>query len=156
VKISKSVVALAFSGLVAVSLAGPAGAAPIATQRVEGMQCVGLSPNIVDLPYDGAFLVQTDTNAPGQIAYLNVGGIGSPIRSIFGYVTEATVSWQNLDTGAAGAVTRFYRQGIAAENGTQFGRIDTGAGRVRITVSGVNRGALMSLPAPACTGEVTI
>ncbi|MFC9894247.1 hypothetical protein ACFVMC_11190 [Nocardia sp. NPDC127579] len=153
---SEYLVALTVFGLAGAALAAPADAAPIATQRVDGVQCLGLSPNIVDLPYDGGFLVQTDTNAPGRIAYLNVGGIGSPIRSVFGYVTEATVSWQNLDTGAAGAVTRSYRQGIATENGMQFSGLDTGAGRVRVTVSGVNRGPLLSLPAPACTGEVTI
>ncbi|WP_040792672.1 hypothetical protein [Nocardia paucivorans] len=113
------------------------------------MNCYGVSPNILDLPYNGGGNVVTRTEVPGVFTFL------SDSKSIFGYTTDARVEWRNLDNGRSGVHQIGYRHALDDTSGYQLYEVNSGPGRVQITVSAVNHG-LLTLPAPVCSGEVTV
>ncbi|GAC69588.1 hypothetical protein [Gordonia soli] len=126
--------------------AGPSSADSYHTSQYVAQHCIGLSPNIIDFPDRGGLTITADGLGLAGVVWGNV--------SIWGYHTDGTVRWKNLRTGAAGeVVARFERGGGGGGFATS---IHTGSGPVRFTTTAVNRGALLTLPAPTCTGTATI
>lgn len=148
----------ASAGAVAAVVAVIAGAAapaahadtPVRTQLV-AMNCVGLSPNIVDLPYNGGVRVQTRTSEPGEITV--IGGSTSATR----YYTDATITIRNDTAHTSGTITRRYLHtpGGSAAGGYTIPNVYTGPGRVSITITAVNHG-LLTIAGPTCRGTVTV
>ncbi|WP_194813771.1 hypothetical protein [Nocardia sp. XZ_19_385] len=116
-----------------------------------GMRCVGLSPNIVDLPYSGTLhgTHGGDLWSGRPAVAVNMGG------SIWGYGTHPTLTWTNLATGASGTVTAHGQAGPFFPTDTSFGQLPTGTGPVRFDLSVVNTG-LVPVPAITCSGTTEI
>ncbi|MEV6279870.1 hypothetical protein [Nocardia sp. NPDC051832] len=121
---------------------------PVRHQEI-GVNCWGLSPNLLDLPYSGKVTIMTHANEPGLFT---VGGGG---RSLFGYTTDTRVDWRNLDNGRTGSATVSYPQNMYDTSIYRIYNQDSGPGRVALTITATNRG-LLTLPAPTCTGEAII
>lgn len=112
-------------------------------------RCNALSPNIVDNTYSGAIsTMQWLRN--GQRGAVDVSISAS--LSIWGYDNIMTVVWTNLNTHRSGTL-RGIQHTTAATGGSMydFRDVRTGAGRVRIELRPVNRGPLLTLPAPSCS-----
>lgn len=139
--------------MIGIAAAGVVGASALAgsahaEQRVAG-NCWSISPNIVDVPYNGGATVRTDPARPGIIS------VTGDSKSIFGYSTDLRIDWRNLDNGRTGTLATTYRNSLADTNGFWFHNVDTGTGRVAFTLSATTRG-LLTLPAPTCTGEALV
>lgn len=135
----------------AAAATAPAAHAESAHTRSVAMSCIAMSPNIVDLPYNGGVRVVTRPSAPGTITVIG----GSP--SLTRYITDATITIRNLTVNASGTVSRRY---LHATSGSTAGGyvipdIYTGPGRISLTITAVNRG-LLTLPAPRCEGTLTV
>ncbi|MET8797917.1 hypothetical protein ABZV91_15960 [Nocardia sp. NPDC004568] len=139
---------VAVAGAVAVVAVAGSASAETRTQYV-GNNCWSISPNLVDIPHNGSVTVSTDTARPGWFT------LSGDSKSVFGYTTDLHVEWRNLDNGRTGSADVTYRNSLADSNGFWIRDLDSGPGRVQITTSGVTRG-LLTIPVPACTGEVVI
>jgi len=123
---------------------------PVLTRQV-AMNCLGLSPNIVDLPYNGGVRVQTRATQPGTITV--IGGSNSATR----YLTDASITIRNTTARASGTVTLRYLHtaGGSAGGGYTIRDVYTGPGRVTITVTAINHGVI-TIPGPTCRGTITV
>lgn len=123
---------------------------PVLTRHV-AMNCLGLSPNIIDLPYNGGVQVLTRVTQPGTITV--IGGSNSATR----YLTDASITIRNTTARASGTVTRRYLHtaGGSAEGGYTIRDVYTGPGRVTITVTPINHGVI-TIPGPTCRGTITV
>ncbi|WP_062394934.1 hypothetical protein [Gordonia phthalatica] len=130
--------------LAAVGVPGAAEARPVSSQYV-AQHCIGLSPNVVDIPYNGG--VRVDQDGPGKFAAF----WGS--ASLFGYTTDGTLNWHNLRTGQKGRVPVTIAHNLSGNS--YVAEVDSGAGPVRITTTGLNRG-LLTFGAPRCSGVANI
>ncbi|WP_157224272.1 hypothetical protein [Nocardia paucivorans] len=150
--IQRAMVGIALIGLAVgatTAMAAPARAETMARSQYVAMDCYGVSPNLVDLPYNGGGSVVTRTDAPGLFTFT------SNSRSVFGYTTDARIEWRNLDNGRTGVHRVGYRHGLKETDGYQLYEVNSGPGRVRLTISAVNHG-LLALPAPVCSGDITV
>ncbi|MCU1642048.1 MAG: hypothetical protein JWN03_2323 [Nocardia sp.] len=115
--------------------------------------CVGLSPNIVDVPYSNQVIVSQYGLPPGVAGFTVHTG-----ASIWGgYGTSPTLTWTNLATGASGSVSGFSPMSSMFGSGSTvyFNNVPTGSGPVRIDLSVVNSG-LVPVPAVACSGTIDL
>ncbi|MBF6483425.1 hypothetical protein IU431_04560 [Nocardia otitidiscaviarum] len=125
-------------------------AADLPSSQVD-MRCVGISPNIVDLPYSSQVIVSYLYDESG-FPYITV----HTGASLWGYHTTATLRWTNLATDASGTVTgdspvsSFFGTG-----GTVYFREPTGPGPVRLDLTVVNSG-LVPVPPVNCSGTIDI
>lgn len=147
-RIECAMAGIALAGLAAATAVAAPAQAWSRSQYV-AMNCYGVSPNLIDLPYNGGGSVVTSTDTPGVFTFT------SNSRSVFGYTTDAQVEWRNLDNGRTGVHQVGYRHGMKETDGYQLYQVNSGPGRVRITISAVNHG-LLALPAPVCSGEITV
>jgi len=123
--------------------------APVSRDVAPG--CIGLSLNIIDLPYNGGVVVRTDPRQPGLITI--IGGSNSTTR----YLSDATITITNETTNASGTTHRRYvhTRGGSVGGGYIIPDIYTGPGRISITITAINHG-LMALSAPRCHGTVFV
>ncbi|GAA5041516.1 hypothetical protein GCM10023318_00650 [Nocardia callitridis] len=143
----------AFLSAAACAFAAPALADPVPSYDVWdyylAMPCHGFSPNLLDLPYNGGIRLQTVRTAPGIVTFM------SDSKSIFGYTTDAVIDWHNLDNGRSGSIPVTYQHALTGPSGFVIPGIDTGTGRLRVSVTAVNHG-FATLDAPTCSGEETL
>ena len=102
-------------------------------------RCNALSPNIIDNTYSGGISTSQ---------WLRNGQRGAVDIS----VTASFSIWTNLNTHRSGTL-RAVQRTTGASGGSihDFRDVHTGAGRVRIELRPVNRGPLLTLPAPSCS-----
>lgn len=117
------------------------------------MSCIGLSPNIVDVPYS-AQVIMSRYDQPSGVATFTV-HTGASIWG--GYGTAPTLTWTNVATGASGSVTGFSPMSSMFGTGSTvyFSNLPTGTGNVRIDLSVVNTG-LVPVPVVNCGGNIDI
>ncbi|MFC4126275.1 hypothetical protein [Nocardia rhizosphaerae] len=129
--------------------AGTANALP---SYLVGIDCMGISPNIVDVPYSNQVIVSYLYDRSGLPTFTVHSG-----ASIWGYQSSPTLTWTNLATGASGSLTG--HTNISSMFGTggtvYFTDVPTGAGPVRIDLSVVNTG-LVPVPPVTCSGTTDI
>ncbi|MGV9713887.1 hypothetical protein ACWDTI_24880 [Gordonia sp. NPDC003424] len=141
------------AGTLAGATAGSAGAAPTGDRVYPLSSCFGLSPNIVDTPYNPtrALVSQYDGNTYIATEY-------SSLWLGVGYSSSARLDWHNLRTGKRGSIVSNTRT-QPPYSGIHYFVAPTrrlGPGPVRITLSTVNRNALWSIPAQTCSGTITV
>lgn len=117
--------------------------------------CIGLSPNIIDIPYRGGVSIDQDTEQPGEVRVQ----WGNP--SIWGYSTSGTLSWTNLRTGRSGVRKAGFYHAISGTTPWPTGysaNVTTGAGPVRFTTTARNASLVtdLTLPGPRCTGVANV
>ena len=115
-------------------------------------RCWGISPNIVDQPYSTARLFVSRTG-PGRVTAA-VRDISSFWTFSGGYESVGRLDWHNLTNNRKG--TAFNTAKIGLYVGGPTFALDTGPGKVRVTLSAVNRNALWAIPTTACSGTITV
>ncbi|WP_026918038.1 hypothetical protein [Gordonia shandongensis] len=146
---SAGIIGAAVAAGLAASVVG-AGAVNAETRsEYVGMNCYGLNPNIVDIPYYGGVTVWTDSPWPGQFTIIG------DSKSLFPYTTDTTVTVKELATGKTTTAHRRWGHGLGDASGYSISGL-RGHGRVRITVRAVNHGLIPNLPAPVCRGVATV
>lgn len=141
--------AIAASSLAALSVSpGTAHAEAVAPLD----RCWGISPNIIDQPYSTARLFVSGAG-PGKVT--------AAVRDVStfwifsgGYESAGRLDWHNLTTNRKG--TAFDTAKIGLYVGGPTFKLNTGPGRVRVTLSAVNRNALWTIPSTACSGTLTV
>ncbi|WP_018177907.1 hypothetical protein [Jongsikchunia kroppenstedtii] len=113
------------------------------------MQCYGLNPNILDIPFYGGATVTTDSPWPGQFS------IGSDSKSLFPYTTDTTVTVTELATNRTQTFQRHWTHGLGDDSGYQITGL-TGHGQIRVTITATNHGLIPDLPGPTCSGVATV
>ncbi|WP_067721428.1 hypothetical protein [Nocardia yamanashiensis] len=142
------------SAVVAAGLLAGQGTASADFSAEVPMNCVGLSPNIVDVPYSGkVYLGQYNAGRPGWTSVTVHTG-----ASIWGgYTTNPTITWTNLNTGvtgtASGSAPVSSMFGTGAQN--NFDAWGIGGGPVRFDLTVVNSG-LAPVPAVSCSGTIDV
>ncbi len=148
-KIAGTAAALAAAAGTMVAGAGAANALP---SSLVGINCMGISPNIVDVPYSNQVIVSYIRDVSGLPTFTVHSG-----ASIWGYQTHPTLTWTNLATGASGSLTG--HTNISSMFGTggtvYFADVPTGTGPVRLDLSIVNTG-LVPVPPVNCSGTTDI
>uniref|UniRef100_UPI00068879F9 hypothetical protein n=1 Tax=Nocardia brevicatena TaxID=37327 RepID=UPI00068879F9 len=120
---------------------------------VVDMQCVGPSPNIVDVPYSGRVYVGQYSGRPGWTGLTVHTG-----SSIWGnYTTHPTLTWTNLNSNASGTASGSAPMPSMFGTGAQvsFDAWNIGPGPVRFDLSVVNSG-LVPVPVVNCSGVLDI
>ncbi len=138
-------------GGVGLAAAGTAAAeTPVPTST-----CFGLSPNIIDQPFNVS-QVYTYQPAPGKIDVL-VRGASSPFALVnrVGYRSTGKLVWRNLNTGRTGTAVNTATIALSS-GGPSFNNLTTGRGKVRFTLSVVNRNSVLVIPTSSCGGTVTV
>lgn len=133
---------------VTIVAAGSATAAPskqIAPTQSVAEHCLGLSPNVVDLPFYGDLVVRQYETGVATVVWANV--------SAWTYRTRGTVFWTNLHSKRSGVVQVDYVTTLGG--GVAQTDVRTGPGPVRFTTTAINHG-LLTLPGPRCTGVATV
>ena len=140
------------AGLTAAGI-GAADAAPSSERGFPMTRCIGLSPNIIDYPFDVTGVTVSQYDGFTQIRT----GFFSWWLGV-GYDSVARLDWQHLDNKKRGTLftNASARPPAAGVLGFNFPRNEPGKGRVKITLSAVNRNALWAIPATSCTGTVVI
>ncbi|MFJ2838300.1 MULTISPECIES: hypothetical protein [Nocardia] len=140
------------AAVVAGTMVAGAGAANALPSSLVGINCLGLSPNIVDVPYSNQVIVSYLYDQSGLPSFTVHSG-----ASIWGYQTHPTLTWTNLATGASGSLTG--HTNISSFFGTggtvYFTDVPTGTGPVRIDLSVVNTGPV-PVPVVTCSGTTDI
>ncbi|MFW0789536.1 hypothetical protein [Gordonia sp. CPCC 205333] len=148
-RIRSAVAAVVAAGALATSIAGGTGqASALAAYRLTS--CIGLSPNVVDFPYNPT-LLYVDQFRGKTILSVDA-------SSYWGYQSAMRFDLRNLQTGKRLTVRTDQR--VLPPN-TGFHKIyispsRIGKGRVKVTLSTVNRNALWSVPATTCSAVVAI
>ncbi|AZG46944.1 hypothetical protein [Gordonia insulae] len=129
-------------------LSGQAAAAPSAEYPLTN--CIGPSPNIVDLPYNPTRIIVSD--------YAGTTWLTTEFSSLWGYRSAVRLDLQNLATGKR--VTKLSDRAVSPPYvGTHQISLPTsqiGKGRVKATLSSVNRNALWAIPATTCSGVIQV
>ncbi|MRH88202.1 hypothetical protein GFY24_12240 [Nocardia sp. SYP-A9097] len=148
----KSVVSVGVAALAGMVSLG-AGTASAADSALVNMSCIGLSPNVVDVPYS-AQVIMSQYGLPPGVASFTV-HTGASIWG--GYGTTPTLTWTNTATGASGSVTGFSPMSSMFGSGSTvyFMNLPTGSGNVRIDLSVVNTG-LIPVPPVNCSGNIDL
>ncbi|WP_238422233.1 hypothetical protein [Gordonia sp. 'Campus'] len=148
-RLAAAAVALAAAAGLGVAATGEAGAV---TREFPLSNCVGVSPNIVDVPFLARRAIVS--------TYAGNAYIASDFTSYFpgGYQSTARLDWRNLSTGKRGTKLSNVRVNPPYQGVHYFvipvGEI--GRGRVAVNFSAVNRNALWSIPSTSCGGTVVV
>lgn len=121
--------------------------------------CLGVSPNIVDMPYVGTIRTMQkleDNGAPYPIDHGRADVSIANSISFWGYTTYAHATWHNLDTGATGALDAAEVPVGPSGPVANFGMMESGPGTVEITAWADNQNGLWTLPTTRCTGTVQV
>ncbi|MGV9415075.1 hypothetical protein ACWDOP_34680 [Nocardia sp. NPDC003693] len=143
-------VAVAASALAGTVVAG-AGDASAAVGKLVDMSCVGLSPNVIDMPYSAQVIVDPTYDAPAGTASFTIRGNSS----LWGYGTHPTLTWTNLATGASGSLTGHGQATLGNGSTVYFSHIPTGTGPLRVDLSVTNTG-WFPIPAINCSGTSSL
>lgn len=145
---------VAGAAAVAALMFGAPGTASAANfSAVVDMQCVGLSPNIVDVPYSGRVYVGQYSGRPGWTSLTVHTG-----SSIWGnYTTHPTLTWTNLNSNVSGTASGSAPVPSMFGTGAQvnFDAWNIGPGPVRFDLSVVNSG-LVPVPVVNCSGVLDV
>ncbi|MFM9376175.1 hypothetical protein [Gordonia sp. VNK21] len=114
-----------------------------------GAQCYSMNPNIVDLPAYGGATITTDVARPGRF------DVSSDSKSIFPFASDTVVKVTQLASGATKTYHRHWVHQFLADGGGYMINDIPARGKVKVTISGTNRG-LLTLPAATCSGTVTV
>ncbi|MDL9936185.1 hypothetical protein QSJ18_05475 [Gordonia sp. ABSL1-1] len=131
--------------------AGPAAAAPGGVYPLHN--CINLSPNIVDLPYNPSRVIVSQYRDRTYLAidYTSV-WIGA------GYDSVARIDWHNLNTHKRGVIVG--RNHVSPPyQGTHQVDVPTasiGRGKVALRLTTTNRNALWAVPARTCGGTIVV
>lgn len=127
------------------------GDAEAVTREYPLHNCVNISPNIVDLPYMPTRVFVSDYAGKTylQITY------GS-LWLLTGYDSVARLDWHNLRTDQRGTLIDHssVRPPNTGVHNFTIASSAFGPGKVRLTLSTVNRNALWAIPARSCSGTV--
>ncbi|AFR47476.1 hypothetical protein KTR9_0831 [Gordonia sp. KTR9] len=153
---TKTITRLAAAAIALTSAAGlgaaATGEANAVTREYPLSNCIGLSPNVVDVPF---LARRTIVSTYAGNAY-----IATDFTSYFpgGYQSSARLDWHNLATGKRGSKVSNVRVNPPYQ-GVHYFVIPVsqiGRGRVNVTFGAVNRNALWSIPSTSCSGSVVI
>lgn len=145
--------ALAVTGALATSLLGGVAPATAASAAYPLANCMGLSPNIADLPYNPTRAIVAD--------YAGTTYITTEFSSLWvgvGYQSVARLDLRNLANGRH-VVKTSNRRVSPPYVGTHVFTLPTsqiGTGRVKAVLSTVNNNGLWSIPTPTCSGIITV
>ncbi|GAB18397.1 hypothetical protein GOEFS_054_00100 [Gordonia effusa NBRC 100432] len=114
-----------------------------------GLHCFGANPNIVGFPFFGGANVTTNSPVRGQIS------INSDSKDVLPYTTYSTVRVTSLRTNKTQTFRRTWQHSMGDIGGYRIDGIRA-SGRVKVTVSSVNRGLFQTLTGPTCSGIVTV
>ncbi|EGD55438.1 hypothetical protein [Gordonia neofelifaecis] len=138
-------------GAVAASVVAGIGHADAVTKEYPLHDCINISPNIVDLPYMPTRVFVSDYAGTTymQITY------GSYWIGV-GYDSVARLDWTNLTTNRKGTLIdkSWVRPPNTGVHNFTLPSRDFGPGKVKLTLSTVNRNALWAIPARSCGGVV--
>lgn len=153
---TKTITRLAAAAIALTSAAGlgvaATGDANAVSREYPLSTCVGLSPNVVDVPF---LARRTIVSTYAGNAY-----VAADFTSYFpgGYQSSARLDWHNLATGKRGSKVSNVRVNPPYQ-GVHYFVIPVnqiGKGRVNVTFSAVNRNALWSVPSTSCSGSIVI
>ncbi|MEO9326769.1 hypothetical protein [Gordonia aurantiaca] len=136
----------------AVGLAGAGQADASPSREYPLSTCVGVSPNIVDVPFLARRAIVSTYDGNAYIA--------TDFPSYFpgGYQSTARLDWHNPATGKRGSKVSNTRVNPPYQGVHYFviplGQI--GRGRVNVTFGAVNRNALWAIPSTSCSGTINI
>lgn len=141
------------TGVLGATGAAEAQAAPSTTRGFPLTQCFGLSPNVVDTPW-----MPRNVAVEQYDGYTTVLTTYSSVWLFIGYESVARLDWQQLSTGNRGTLFSTSRTSPpnTGVNGFNFPRHRAPKGKVRVTLSAVNRNALWAIPSNSCTGVIEI
>ena len=116
--------------------------------------CIGLSPNVVDVPYQPTTLsvAKVDDHTFIDTSYNSL-WVFAPYESF------ARLEWRNLATNKRGSMTKKAYPAPWGVGGIHSFRIptrDIDRGPVKVTLSALNRNALWSIPSQSCSGTVRV
>lgn len=143
---------ISVSAAAAMTVAGGVGQAN-ASQEFPIPNCIGVSPNIVDIPFklSNAIVSQYQDTTWITVTY------GSLWVGV-GYDSAVRLDWRNPATGQSG--TKLSESRVVPPNtgvhSFQFPTEQIGKGRVEVSFSSVNRNALWAIPALTCSGSVVV
>lgn len=152
-RVAAAAAAVAITGAGVVGLTTAAAGEAAAATEYRMTQCLGLSPNIVDVPF-----------MPSRAIVAQYGGktyIAVDFTSYWigvGYRSDARLDWHNTRTNKRG-VLRSTTHISPPYQGVHNFVINTsaiGTGRVNITLNATNSNALWAIPAIACNGSIVI
>ncbi|GAB19963.1 hypothetical protein GOEFS_098_00290 [Gordonia effusa NBRC 100432] len=149
-RIKVGAAALAAAGAIGATLVGGSGQAVAASAAYPLSSCIGLSPNVVDLPYNPTRVIVAD--------YAGKTYLTTEFSSLWGYQSAVRLDLRNLRTGKRLSL-RSDRRVSPPYVGTHqisFPTSQIGTGRVSATLSSVNRNALWSVPATTCSGTIVV
>ncbi|MFW0796659.1 hypothetical protein AAFP30_22835 [Gordonia sp. CPCC 205515] len=141
------------AGTLAAATAGTAGAAPTGDRVYPLSSCFGLSPNIVDTPYNPTRAMVSQYDGTTYIA--------TEYSSLWlgvGYSSSARLNWHNLRTNKRGTIVS-NTSVKPPYSGIHYFTAPTrtiGPGPVRVTLSSVNRNALWAIPAQTCSATISV
>lgn len=135
-------------GALLVGGTGPATAAPSAAYPLSN--CMGLSPNVVDLPYNPTRIIVAD--------YAGKTYLTTEFSSVWGYQSRVRLDLRNLSTGrhVVKVSNRRVSPPYVGTHQISFPTSQIGKGRVKAVLTSVNSNALWSLPTPTCSGVIVI
>lgn len=116
--------------------------------QISNDRCNAISPDIVDNTYSGGISTRQNLRYGRGIIDISV----TAGQSIWGYDNRMALRWDNLTTRRTG-VLRATQRTTGATGGSihDFRNVRTGSGKVRITLTPTNQGALLTLPGGTCS-----
>lgn len=147
-----AVAMISVAGAACMTVVGGVGQAN-ASQEFPIPNCIGVSPNIVDIPFklSNAIVSQYEDTTWITVTY------GSLWVGV-GYESAVQLDWHNPATGQRG--TKLSDSRVVPPNtgvhNFQFPTEQIGQGRVEVSFSAVNRNALWAIPALTCSGGVVV
>ncbi|MBD0861793.1 hypothetical protein IA539_11300 [Gordonia sp. zg691] len=150
-RLASAAIALATAAVLGVAGTGTGDAAPV-SREFPLSNCVGLSPNVVDVPF---LARRTIVSTYGGNAYI---AVDFPSYFPGGYQSAARLDWRNPGTGKRGTKISNVRVNPPYQGVHYFvlPQKQIGKGRVDVTFSAVNRNALWAIPSTSCTGTIVV
>ncbi|MGV9675494.1 hypothetical protein ACWDSJ_09470 [Nocardia sp. NPDC003482] len=117
------------------------------------MNCSGVGPNVVDVPYSAQVVVGQYSGRPGWTGI----AVHSGASVWGGYTSRPTLTWTNLATGVSDTATGQYPVSSVFGTGGQanFDAWNIGGGPVRFDLTAVNTG-LFPVPPVTCSAVIDI
>lgn len=150
-RIKSAVAALATAGAVGTMLVGGTGQAAAAPSAAYPLSnCMGMSPNVVDLPYNPTRIIVAD--------YAGRTYLTTEFSSLWGYQSRVRLDLRNLSTGRhiVKISDRRVSPPYVGTHQINFPTSQIGRGRVKAVLTSVNSNALWAVPTPTCSGVIVI
>lgn len=151
VQIKAAAAGFAVAGALAATMVGGTGAASAAPSAAYPLgNCLNLSPNVVDLPYNPTRVIVAD--------YAGKSYLTTEFSSLWGYQSRVRLDLRNQATGRH--IVKFFDRRVSPPYvGTHvftFPTSQIGKGRVTAVLTSANSNPVWTVPPKSCSGVIVI